>query len=889
MVYNINLIGQEINEGNILYPTSTVITEDSTIIYTTDNVNDILNIIDISQDITGDISYYTITKTFRVEIMGQWSAWTDYSIENLNSLVYKDLIYQLKMDILLLTPDFNQNIPFKAPLTNEAILNDFIVSYNNTAYTVSYNYPEQGDISLTIGYLNNGDYYIFDNTIEQKIFYKQNNYWISNKLIRTGVDSYIPIKFNNVVLTDVFIDAIPRGTTIPYNDYVLEPSEYAFTSGLYPKKGDNITIHSKYHYMLLNGNETIQLEYSEPVVVNPTINMGDISILYTKYIPVYSTLPLIKLINIGDKAILKPALHIKAYSISGFELDVNNYCLHEVPNDLSIKFRYTFDSKKLSTAAWHNLTTENLACIKGTPIKLFFVEFLFEKIGANNGYPFIINDLTLKGDIQILENDYVKSNRFGLRSDCAYNTENNNNSGIGECEEDPTKYNTGFTSCETNLWNPYDLAKPIALAEKLTNDISNQFGWEVDYYRLDPNSAGIDVFLHEYGVSDVVDKQKLKILIPDNKFPEDQIQFNMFDLALFDSFEIHITKQEYHNKFGISTRPANGDYLFICQINKLYQVEHAQSFRDFANSALYYKVTLTKKNNDKNIDNRNYTNEFESLISNNVTENLFGAEVMEQAYNVSDNILLQNVTTIDDKVEEIIYDKDVIVNNKENIISKPKPIVYRSYVQSVDYILDNITTVISQNYYDLSTLPNTTAIEYATITPDICSCCGISYSVWFNISAYTPGMIYNMFDISDELGYGMKFYFKDGKFYLDYFGTEYIFNGNSQIKTQCWFGIVLNIGETADLYVYKRDPSSPKLSLVINQSLDISPIIEYTNDMKFIVKGSSMKYTNMRLMKKSIPLENQNKFLNQYNIKNSGDLIIADNCVKQIYAKSFKF
>ena len=136
--------------------------------------------------------------------------------------------------------------------------------------------------------------------------------------------------------------------------------------------------------------------------------------------------------------------------------------------------------------------------------------------------------------------------------------------------------------------------------------------------------------------------------------------------------------------------------MFICQINKLYQVEHAQSFRDFGNSALYYKVTLTKKNNDKNIDNRSYTNEFESLINNNVTENLFGAEVMEQAYNVSDNILSQNVTTIDDKVEEIIYDKDVIKNDKENIISKPKPIVYRSYVQSVDYVLalqDNLYIV----------------------------------------------------------------------------------------------------------------------------------------------------------------------------------------------------
>ena len=70
-----------------------------------------------------------------------------------------------------------------ARIRNEAIYSDFLVSNNNTAYTVPYNYPEQGDITLTIGFLNNGDYYIYDNNIEQKIFYKQNNYWISNKLI----------------------------------------------------------------------------------------------------------------------------------------------------------------------------------------------------------------------------------------------------------------------------------------------------------------------------------------------------------------------------------------------------------------------------------------------------------------------------------------------------------------------------------------------------------------------------------------------------------------------------------------------------------------------------------------------------------------------------------
>jgi hypothetical protein len=115
-----------------------------------------------------------------------------------------------------------------------------------------------------------------------------------------------------------------------------------------------------------------------------------------------------------------------------------------------------------------------------------------------------------------------------------------------------------------------------------------------------------------------------------------------------------------------------------------------------------------------------------------------------------------------------------------------------------------------------------------------------------------------------------------------------MFTCDSQIKTNTWFGLILNISnEKAEIYVYKRDVTST-LKLVLTKSNDITAAT-YTGDMKFVVKGSNMRFTNMRLMKKTIELSNQNKFLNQYNIKNSGDLIVADNCVKQIYSKSFKF
>ncbi len=67
---------------------------------------------------------------------------------------------------------------------------------------------------------------------------------------------------------------------------------------------------------------------------------------------------------------------------------------------------------------------------------------------------------------------------------------------------------------------------------------------------------------------------------------------NQFDLSLFDSFEVHIPKDTFKSVFGVEKRPSKEDFLWFCEVNRMYQVEHAQQFRNFNNSALYYKVML---------------------------------------------------------------------------------------------------------------------------------------------------------------------------------------------------------------------------------------------------------------------------------------------------------
>ena len=130
------------------------------------------------------------------------------------------------------------------------------------------------------------------------------------------------------------------------------------------------------------------------------------------------------------------------------------------------------------------------------------------------------------------------------------------------------------------MWNPYQFDKITSFANMLGNQVSNIFGWTVDYHLTDPDSNGIDTYLHEYTLKNVVDVQKIKVIVPDNKFPVETLIINQFNLDMFDTFEIHIMKDAFKNAFGITKRPAQDDIVYICEANMLYYVRHAQAYKD---------------------------------------------------------------------------------------------------------------------------------------------------------------------------------------------------------------------------------------------------------------------------------------------------------------------
>jgi hypothetical protein len=129
-----------------------------------------------------------------------------------------------------------------------------------------------------------------------------------------------------------------------------------------------------------------------------------------------------------------------------------------------------------------------------------------------------------------------------------------------------------------------------------------------------------------YSLYNIVCESEIKVSVEGNNFPDSQIVMNQFDLNLFDTMEAHITKQQFKEIFGPQRRPSKEDSY--TNVNRMYQVDHAQQFRSFNNAAVYYKLILKKYTQKSKCQGRycRYKNKLDMLTQNSTVDELFGIE-----------------------------------------------------------------------------------------------------------------------------------------------------------------------------------------------------------------------------------------------------------------------
>jgi hypothetical protein len=441
---------------------------------------------------------------------------------------------------------------------------------------------------------------------------------------------------------------------------------------------------------------------------------------------------------------------------------------------------------------------------------------------------------------------------------------------------------------KAQLYNPYQQNSAMNLLTKLSNDAQQVFGHKVIYFATDPDKKGEDKVFNEYQLYNVVCQGNIKVSVEGNNFPDSQIVMNQFDLNLFETMQVHITKQQFKEIFGPQRRPAKEDFLYFCDVNRLFSVDHAQQFRNFNNAAVYYKLILKKFNNAANI---NYSNNevkqtVDMLTKNSTIDELFGAD---------------------------IKDSKNAIANKDQFKPLTRDPIRLSYNAEIDKeLIENSSTIISRSNYDLSSVTfGDIAVQYLNLEPYLKVSDNLSYYFWFNINNYVIGDNFNFFTNYDSsTSQGFKIDLKDDKIDVVLNTATYSFdlmgyqtNDTIALEEEVWYCYVVNIDQRQrklEQWIYKRDCDDESragslISTILRKEYynvqDITPIeylIDYTISDSCKLVGSDMKATNIRLFNDVIPESYHNKILNQYIIgDDSKHLIFADNATARIYLNRF--
>jgi hypothetical protein len=496
----------------------------------------------------------------------------------------------------------------------------------------------------------------------------------------------------------------------------------------------------------------------------------------------------------------------------------------------------------------------------------------------------------------------------------------------------PTKdYYKGIRiECEGNLFRVYDLMGPaISLNRELALSVSEMLGHEVCYFKVKSDKRSKDFVLKEYSLFNVSDVKNIRVVVPNNEFPDNKIMFTPFDMD-FESFEVHIVKEDFERAFGYCVRPEERDYLYFPLENRMYQIESPYLYKDFMRDGVYYKVNLVKYQESLNIST--VPGGTAETLEDELTQNfdqLFKEENEEEFNQITKPLQYKTISTgnydfVRSGINELLNIKKHDINNYFNIVAK-----YAYDLKTVEY--------------------NTVAVKYKTLV-DIPDNEDRVYTMWFRtnreiyqntdfikyVNVDENGMLFDTllngvshgeFDpvtgataadkgIQINLQYndtnGNKAYITKG-IDVKINGNDYTFNTNSlepwpnqefpNLATEAiqiqgkyrnlgrkWFAMVLNISNqhqsiNCNIWEMKFDPSKPvyvqqtsQLKLVFSQTLpftkqNIEPNVYYE------LVGSPIEVTNIRLLNKLINEENQPLMLNRYTVRDNQYAIMIDNAL----------
>ena len=438
-----------------------------------------------------------------------------------------------------------------------------------------------------------------------------------------------------------------------------------------------------------------------------------------------------------------------------------------------------------------------------------------------------------------------------------------------------------LVDCDSeNLYDPYGLQKPAHIYKSLSKLANNVWGHVVQYYRVEPNVRSEDVVLREYSLYDVIDRADLKIMVPNNEFPTEQANFDIWGMG-FEDFEVHLLGEEFRSHFGEGKSPRARDYLYFPFNNRMYEVNSVSLADEFNRELTYFRLMLKKYENRTSTNKGQFEGEVEDLVVG--VEELFGEETQDEF----------------DKVTKPLQYHSTHHASEDGI----RQFVHKT-LEIKDHNLMNRWTVVSRNYYDLETIMNDPHQAPAVIyeqKSNLVEGENLAACFWFRTSPKfdrNNDVYYDTIDGTNVEGNGFIIKISRRDLMVRINNQDYIFNHDILFSSDKWYTVMVNMSNTygevscrissLDPQINFNDPTGPmELEEEFYHKLDLLSIQLWTTDVNWTLRGGALHITNIRVFNKTVEEEQQTNVLHQYVVRDAQHLVVADNAIPSLQLQKF--
>ena len=595
-------------------------------------------------------------------------------------------------------------------------------------------------------------------------------------------------------------------------------------------------------------------------------------------------------------------------------------------------FRWSQDNVNFSD--WIPLTNINLENQIVTPTKPFWIEYKYTVVDLATGHTMEFISIALEiisdnGIVRLVKQVSVDCCEAGqIPNGCA------NLIITDGCDPD-------------NLFNPYGtLNNTRNMFNQLTNVVNDIFGHCVKYYKVSSDKRSKDVILNEYSLYSVIAMEEVKVLVPDNEFPTNEFQFDQFGMGM-ESFEIHITRDEFQKAFGARSRPEERDYIYFPIVDRMYEINSVALADPVVYKDIYYKATLRKWQDRNNVDTPEpFRDELDTLTLS--VDELFESEVKDETLKITKPQQYRTIGTgVNDYVRSDLSKQlsisDYKINNNWVIVSKnhyelnkltknelavkyrqpakfqstedraftfwfqPTFGVERAYsnVSSVSDLDGKVVLTMSSaltwqvgdivqitnmgDYNGYHRILQTTTNNEFVIDADF-----ISGNVIINGKARTivkTFLIHGYGDLFSGLSIEVTRYF----IVVSINNTDYFFNYNITYDEAKWYPLVVNLSnlfKTLSVYLYELDKplnftmpqqETSALKLIYNDLQFLPEAVGIDSAEYWALIAGPVKLTNIRIFKRIIEEESHNTVLNQYVVNDTQYAELVDNAIPELH------